>query len=367
MSTRRVRVAVIGTGFMGRTHCEAVGRAGAELVGIVGSTPGRADELAASFGAHSYGTLDELLAGPADVVHVTSPNHLHAEHAAAALRAGKHLVCEKPLTLTSAEARALVELAEESGLVAATCFNLRFYPLVQEMRARIARGAAPTLVRGSYLQDWLLHDDDWNWRVDVASGGATRAVADIGSHLIDLLCFVLGRDVVGLQAHLVTTVPERVDPSGERVAVVTDDAAQLLLKWEDGVRGVLSVSQVSPGRKNQLAVQIDCRDEGLAWESEDPDRLWIGLRDQPNQILHRDPATLTSSVPTFYPGGHVEGYAETFRGLLEQVYADVLAGGPQPGSTYASLADGARSVAITEAVLQSSREGRWIKINQEER
>ena len=259
---REIKAAVVGTGFIGVVHVEALRRLGIEVTGIVGSSPERAAEKAKSAALPApYPSFEAMLADPAvDVVHLTTPNRLHFEQARAALAAGKHVVCEKPLAMTSAETGELLRLAEESGLVHAVNFNIRFYPQCQEARARVRAGEIGDvrLVSGGYLQDWLLLETDWNWRLDPAAGGALRAVGDIGSHWLDLVQFVTGRKVEAVLADLTTFIGVRKQPTGpvetfsgatagETVdtPMETEDAAGILLRLSGGARGVLTVSQVS--------------------------------------------------------------------------------------------------------------------------
>src|SRR5262245_60603782 len=228
-----------------------------------------------------------------DVVHLTTPNHLHYAQVRAALAAGKHVVCEKPLAMDATETAELLRLAEESGLVHAVNFNIRFYAQCQEARALVEAGEIGDvrLVSGGYLQDWLLHDTDWNWRLDPALGGSLRAVGDIGSHWLDLVPFVTGRHVEAVMADLATFIPVRRQPTGPvetftdgaagdtvEVQMETEDAAGILLRFEGGARGVLTVSQVSAGRKNRLSWEIDGSESALAWASEEPEELWLGHR-----------------------------------------------------------------------------------------
>ena len=379
-SYRPIRAAVIGTGFIGMVHAEAVRRASGHLVGVLGSSPARAAAPAARLGVPAFEDLAELLATDVDIVHVASPNGLHAEQVATVLDAGKHVLCEKPLTTSAEDGRRLHRLATERGLVNALSFNLRFYPLVHHARALVADGAigSPRLVTGSYLQDWLLHETDWNWRVDPAGGGATRAVADIGSHWLDATSFVLGTSIRSVYAQLHTFVPLRkrpaeshptfggADSSGPSsdVRITSDDAAQLLLRYDDGTRGSLTVSQVSAGRKNAMSFEIDGATGSVAWCSEAPDELWLGHRDRPNEILQRDPATLAppAAEVSFYPGGHVEGFGETFRGLFERVYADVAAGKPAAQPAYPTFASGLHALLVEEAVQASAAQDRWVDV-----
>ncbi|MFW2339475.1 MAG: Gfo/Idh/MocA family protein, partial [Acidimicrobiia bacterium] len=339
MGLNEVKAGVIGVGFIGVAHVEALRRLGVDVVGVVGSTPERAAAKAESANLPKvYESVEALVEDPSiDVVHVASPNHVHAAQARLALEAGKHVVCEKPLTLTADEAKDLVELAGTTGLVNAVCFNIRFYPLNHQMAAMVRSGeiGSPRFVTGSYLQDWLLKDTDWNWRLVPEEAGGLRAIADIGSHWLDLARFITGKRVVEVMADLHTFVPVRRHPAGpvETFAAVgddgdlveeemtSDDAAGILLRFEDGTRGTVSISQTSAGRKNSVSIEVDGSDSALSWYSEHPDHLWIGHRGGPNEILQRDPSLNAPDAVriTGYPGGHVEGYPDTFRALFSQV------------------------------------------------
>jgi predicted dehydrogenase len=370
-------------GFVGVAHVEALRRLGIEVAGVVGSTPERAEAKARAANLpRVYPSLEALLADPAvDVVHVATPNYLHAPQVHAALRAGMHVVCEKPLALTSEESASILHAAEAAGVVHAVCFNARFYPICHQARAMVAEGAIgpPRLVTGAYLQDWLLLPTDWNWRLDPAEAGALRAVADIGSHWLDLMRFVSGRRVERVMADLYTLVPVRRRPTGpvetfagpeaaggERVdtPMTSDDAAGILLRLEGGARGLVAVSQVSAGRRNSLSLEVDGADGALAWSSEQPEELWIGHRGRPNEVLLRDPALLVPEARRLaaYPGGHVEGYADTFRALFATVYRAVEAGGPPAEPDYPTFADGHESMLVGDAVGRSAGTGRWTDV-----
>ncbi len=382
MTLSDIRAGVVGVGFIGVAHVEALRRLGVDVVGVVGSTPDRARAKAAAANLPKvYESLEALLADPdVDIVHIATPNHLHAEQVRAAFDAGKHVVCEKPLGLDSKETADLVDRAAASGLVNAVCFNIRFYPLCHQARVLVASGALgdPRFVTGSYLQDWLLEETDWNWRLVPEQAGGLRAVADIGSHWLDLARFITGRRVVEVMAELHTFVPVRRHPAGpvETFAVgggdedlieesmSSDDGAGVLLRFEDGARGLVAISQVSAGRKNSVSIEVDGADSAVSWYSEDPDKLWIGHRGRPNEILQRDPALADEDVRRIigYPGGHVEGYPDTFRALFAEVYADVGAGGPSTEPTYPTFADGHDAVAVTEAIARSAREQRWTPV-----
>jgi predicted dehydrogenase len=379
-----IGAAVIGTGFIGTVHVEALRRLGVTVHGILGSTPERGAQRAAQLGIpKAYRSLEELLDDPrVEVVHVASPNHLHHPQVRAVLAAGRHVVCEKPLALTSQETGELLALARQSGRVHAVNFNIRFYPLNQQVRALVADGELGTvhLVSGHYLQDWLLLETDWNWRLEPDRGGPLRAVADIGSHWLDLVSFLIGQPVEAVVADLATVVPVRQEPTGpvETFAaasggttrprqIQTEDLATILLRFAGGVRGALVVSQVSPGRKNALRYEIDGSRAAACWESERPDELWIGHRQRANEILLRNPALMApaAAATTSLPGGHAEGFADTFRALYRAVYSAVAAGGPPADPLYPTFADGHEEVLVGEAIAESARAGRWVAVRRE--
>jgi predicted dehydrogenase len=373
-----VTAAVVGTGFIGVVHVEALRRLGVEVVGVVGSSPERA---AAKPGLpEPYPSFEAMLDDErVRVVHITSPNHLHFDHARAVLEAGKHVVCEKPLAMDSSQTGELLELARRSGLVHAVNFNIRFYPQVQEAAARVASGDLGDvhLVSGGYLQDWLLLDTDWNWRLDPSQGGTLRAVGDIGSHWLDLMTFVTASRVEAVMAELVTVVPVRREPAGpvETFAganggetierrLDTEDLAGMLLRFENGARGVVAVSQVSAGRKNSLSFEVDGASGALAWFSEQPEQLWLGHRGRPNELLTRDPSLMheSAAATAALPAGHVEGFADTFKELYRAVYRDVAAGRPAERPDYPTFEDGHDEALIADAVAQSAREGGWTTV-----
>jgi predicted dehydrogenase len=378
---RSVRAAVVGTGFIGVVHVEALRRLGIEVTGVVGSSPERAREKAkTAVLPEPYESFEAMLAdGRVDVVHITSPNKEHYPQAKAALEAGKHVVCEKPLAMDSRETAELLALAQRSGLVHAVNFNIRFYSQVIEARERVARGDLGDIhqVTGSYLQDWLLLDTDWNWRLDPAEGGELRAVGDIGSHWIDLLQYVTGRRVESVVADLTTVIPVRRVPtgpvetfsggsSGERVPreITTEDIAGFMLRMEGGARAVGAVSQLSAGRRNACSWQVDGADGSVYWTSERPEDLWLGHRERANELLLRD-ATLQSDAAAaaqVLPAGHAEGFADTFRELYRAVYRAVEHGGPPEKPDYPTFADGHDEALIADAIAASAREGRWVAV-----
>jgi predicted dehydrogenase len=372
-----LRAGVVGTGFIGVVHVDALRRLGIEVTGVVGSTPERATVKGI---APAYDSYEALLADErVDVVHLTTPNSLHYAQVKQALAAGKHVVCEKPLATTAAESEELVELAEASGLVHCTNFNIRFYPQVQQARALVANGAVGAVwnVHGGYLQDWLLLPTDWNWRLEPQKGGGLRAVADIGSHWLDLVQFVVGRRVESLLADLATTIPVRQRPAREietfasaddvereDAPMTSEDLAHILLRFDDGTRGSLVVSQVSAGRKNSLRFEVDGSHGSLAWDSERNEELWLGHRGKPNELLPRDPSLFApeASARTGLPAGHAEGFAETFKELYRAVYTAVASGRPPKEPDYPTFADGHWENVLGDAVTLSNRERRWVEV-----
>jgi predicted dehydrogenase len=371
-----VQAAIAGTGFIGRVHARSLRLAGAELAGVAASSPESASAAATELGAgRAFASAEDLVGDPdIDVVHICTPNHLHLPLAEAALWAGKHVICEKPLAIDSLGAQRLVDAAAGSGVHAAVPFVYRYYPTVREARERVRSGRTGTLhlLHGTYLQDWLLRPDDTNWRVDDELGGASRAFADIGSHWCDLAEFVSGHRITRLSARLLTAVPERMGEPGRRAfaaaggdgaerPVKTEDAALVQFETDGGAVGSLVVSQVSAGRKNRLWIELDGSDEALAFDQEQPEQLWCGTRESLT-IVRRDPAALTPAAArfAFLPGGHPQGYADCFDAFVADFY-EAVRGGELPEGT-PTFVDGLRAALITDAVLASSRDERWVDV-----
>jgi predicted dehydrogenase len=377
-----LRAAVAGTGFIGAVHAHAARRAGARLVGVAASSVLSAHEAAHALGAErGFADAESLVTAPdVDVVHICTPNHLHAPLARAALAAGKHVICEKPLAVDAAQAADLVEAAAAAGVVAAVPFVYRFYPLVREARARVASGAIGPirLIHGCYLQDWLATANDDNWRVDPERGGPSRAFADIGSHWCDLVEFVAADRLAAVCAEAVTVVPERVNvgdahafeaherarADGIRRAVTTEDITVVLFRTRRGVAGSLVVSQVSPGRKNRLQFEIAGANATLSFDQEQPEALWVGHRDT-SEVVVRDPAHLAPEAARYavLPPGHPQGYQDCFDAFVSDTYRAIRAGGGADGvDGLPTFADGARAADITDAVLRSTRTSRWEEV-----
>ncbi len=379
-----LKVGVIGTGFMGPAHMESIRRQGFEVAALAGSSQEKADAAAAHLLVpRAYGDWRQLVADPElDVVHITTPNHQHFEQAKASLESGKHVVCEKPLAMNTRESAALVALAKEKGLANAVNFNLRFYPLVQEARARVMAGALGDriyLIHGSYLQDWLLFDTDWNWRLEPELGGDLRAVADIGSHWMDLVTFVTGARVEQVYADFETFIKVRrkparnIDTFGGKLDVATEyeekpihteDYAAVLVKFDTGARGVMSVAQIASGRKNRLFMEVNGSLSSIMWDSERPNELQLGHRTTPNEVIIKDPALMSDPArwTASYPGGHAEGYPDTFKQLHRAVYRYIQAGDSVTPPDFPTFEDGHNTLAIDAAILESARAQRWVQV-----
>lgn len=375
--------AVVGTGFIGPVHVEALRRLGRPVVGVLASSPEKSQQAAKALDIpRSYARFEDLLAdADVQVVHLASPNRLHFEQCRQALTAGKHVICEKPLAMTARETAELAALAERAPVVTAVNYNVRFYPLNLEARQRMAGGQLGAIyhVTGSYAQDWLLYDTDFNWRVLPEEGGELRAVADIGTHWLDLVTSITGLEVERVCADLRTFLPVRRRPKGsvetfqsklntaretEPVNIATEDYGSILLHFRGGARGCFTVSQVTAGRKNCIRYEIAGARNALAWNSESPNELWIGSRDKSNEVLIRDPALLHPAVQRFanYPGGHNEGFPDTFKQLFRAVYDYLDAGDWRAPRPFPTFSDGHREVVLCEAILQSHRQRCWIDI-----
>jgi predicted dehydrogenase len=375
----RIRTAVIGTGFMGRVHLEALRRIEhVDVVEVAATSADKARAAAEGYNVlNSTGDWQDVMRDPSiDAVHVCTPNDSHFPIARAALEAGKHVLCEKPLAMSSAQARELTELAAAKKLRNALCHNLRFYPMVQQMRAMRETGAFGEIlvVQGTYSQDWMLYETDWNWRVDPSVSGPSRVMADIGSHFFDMAEHVTGLKVSSLCSDLQIFWPTRKQPkgggetfsgktSGETVdtKIVTEDFGTTLFHMGKA-RGAMTASQVSAGRKNGLVLEIYGTKGGATWRQETPEELWLGHRDAPNQVLMKDPSLLDRKAAAFadYPGGHAEGYPDTHKQLYRRFYASIS--DPALTPDYPQFADGLRQMKILDAELASHKSRAWVDV-----
>lgn len=380
----KIKVAIAGVGFIGPAHIEALRRQpNIEVVGIFHTPLEEVKAKALQLGVEkAYATYDELLADESiQVVHVCTPNFLHYQQAKGALLAGKHVVCEKPLATTIAEAQELCDIAEKTGLVNAVHFNLRYYPIVRQMKTMREKGELGEVfsVVGSYLQDWLFYQTDYNWRLEPDKSGDSRAIADIGSHLIDLIENVTGLRITAVMADFNTVHKTRKKPlkpietySGkmlqpedyQEVPITTEDYASVLLRFDNGGKGVVTVSQVSAGRKNRLEVEISGSKQAYQWISESPNNLWIGHRDGANQMLMKDPSLFHREAASLisFPGGHNEGFPDTSKQMFKEVYAAVREGKQPDNPTYATFADGLRELILCEKIIESHRKEAWVTV-----
>ncbi len=379
------KVAVIGLGFMGRTHIQALRRLGVEVHGVAGisedEAKNAADELAIP---KWYRSFDEAIAdNDIKVVHLCTPNNLHFQQAKLALEAGKHVLCEKPLALTPNESSKLADLARKTGLITAVNYNLRFYPICQEARARILDGdlGTPYLIHGAYLQDWLFYKSDWNWRLQPEQGGDMRVVADIGTHWMDLVTYLTGLKITSVMAEFSIVHSKRLQPEGavetyagkieenrsnREVVIKTEDVAVILFRFENGAIGSVNLSQVSAGRKNYLWFEISGSKSAMRWNQENPNELWIGKRDKANELLSKDPSLFHPEVRalTGFPGGHAEGYPDTFVQVFRQFYSAVISGKLPETGKFATFSDGHHEMLLCQAIQQSAKEKRWVDLEE---
>jgi predicted dehydrogenase len=383
---RKINVGIIGAGFSAVSHIEALRRLPqVQIVAIASSSQEKAVEKAKQFGIpKAYGDYDALIQDPeVEVVHNCTRNYLHFPINKAVLEAGKHLLSEKPLAINSEQSDELNELAKKSPVISAVCFNYRHYPLVAEAKEILARECSRVhLVYGGYVQDWLLYDTDYNWRLDPLQNGASRAIADIGSHWCDTVQYVLGKKITEVFADLKTVHPIRRkskhqastfassnEKERENIYIDTEDCGSVLIHFEDGTHGVFTVSQVSAGRKNRLYFEIAADTATIAWDQEDPNRLWVGKRDEPNREIVRDPSILSpqAAALSHYPGGHQEGWPDGLKNLFLEFYAAVSerkAGKTETGHfSFATIEDGHQLMKLVEAILESHRLRKWVSIS----
>ena len=375
--------AIIGAGFMGPAHTEALRRIGVNVRGILGVDAQETKKAAEALRIPvSYDNFESVLKDNAvDVIHITTPNKLHYKMAKAALEAGKHVMCEKPLAMTTDETRELVKVAEKSGKVAAVNHNMRFYPLCIQLKEMIKAGDVGDFfaVNGSYVQDWLLYDTDYNWRVLAEEGGAIRAIGDIGTHWLDLVQMITKTKVIKVCADLKTLHPIRKRPTGEvetfsgkvadvqanqDVKINTEDCGAVLLRFENGAKGCLWVSQATAGRKNCLRFEISGTQKSAYWDSESPNEIWVGYRNKANERMLKDPGLVLDNVRTYigYPGGHNEGYPDSFKNCFKAFYSYIEKGDLNTEPDFATFQDGHHEVALCEAILKSHQQEKWVNV-----
>jgi predicted dehydrogenase len=379
---KKLKTAIFGTGFMGRVHTEGVRRLGTvEVVAIAASSDDKARKFANEVGVErSTGDYNSLLRdSDIDAVHICTPNALHFPMAMAALSAGKHVLCEKPLATSVDEAKQLVAKATELKLANCTFHNLRYYPMVQQIRRMREGGELGEIyaVQGTYSQDWLLYDTDWNWRLDSSANGRSRCFADIGTHWCDMVEHLTGLRISSLCADLQTFHKTRKRPKGsietfsgktqqhgeyEEVSIDTEDFGAVLLRLGEKARGAITVSQISAGRKNQLRMEIYGTKASVTWDQEKPDELWIGQRNEPNRLIVKDPSLMLEEARKYadLPGGHSEGYDDTFKQLFRRFYRTVA--DRSASVEYPQFSDGLRQLQILDKVLDSSAKHGWVEV-----
>lgn len=381
--SQTIKSAIVGTGFIGPAHLEALRRLpNVEVVALVEVNQALADEKAKILGIPNAYTFDEMLKQPdIDVVHICTPNFLHFSQAKAVLLAGKHVICEKPLAVKIEEAEELVKIAAEKGLVNAVHFNLRYYPMVRQMKTMREKGELGEVysVMGSYLQDWLFLQTDYNWRLEPDKSGDSRAIADIGSHLLDITEYVTGLKITEVMADFSTVHKTRLKPlkaietySGkmldksdyQEVPINTEDHASVLLRFDNGSKGSITVSQVSAGRKNRLNIEISGSKSNFEFNSERPNELWIGKREKANESLMKDPSLLhpEASALVSFPGGHNEGFPDTSKQMFKEVYAAIIEGKQPESPSFPTFASGLRELIIGERIIESHKKQAWVKI-----
>jgi predicted dehydrogenase len=384
---KRIGMGIVGAGFVGPHHIDAVRRLGyVDVVAVAGSSQASAEKKAEALGARkAYGSYQALLDDPdVQVVHNATPNYLHYRINAAAIAKGKHVVSDKPLAMTAAEAKTLLDQANKAGIVHAVTFNYRGNPLVQQARHMIARGdiGRPHFLVGQYLQDWLLKDTDYSWRLEPDKGGDSSALGDIGSHWCDLAQHVSGLRITHVLGDITTVIPTRKKPRGAReafatggaelafdeVAVKVEDLASVLLRFDNGAKGSFSVGQVCSGHKNDLVLEVCGSAASLKWRQEQQNELWIGRRDKASELLPKDPSLLDPEAARYahLPGGHQEAWADAFCNVMRDIYGFIASGqkaGEARPPAFATFEDGYRANCVVEAILASARNGSaWTKV-----
>jgi predicted dehydrogenase len=379
---QRIKTAIVGTGFMGKVHAENVRRLGnVEIAAVVGSRPERAQQFADAFSIPiaTSDFKDVLTNSEIAAVHICTPNVDHFPQSLAAIEAGKAVLCEKPLTMNVEEARKLVEAAKAKNAVNCVQHNLRYYPVVQQIRQMIAAGdlGEILIVQGTYSQDWLLYETDWNWRLDSKENGKLRVMGDIGSHWMDMIQHLTGQNITAVCADFATFYEKRKRPKGsvetfagkkaantdyESFPVDTEDFATVMLRLGPKAHGVFTVSQMSAGRKNRFFFEIFGTKSGVAWNQEQPDTLWIGHRNEPNQIIIKDASLFYPAAAGFadLPGGHSEGYDDSHKQVFKRFYAKVA--DPSAPVDFPTFADGLHGMELLEKTAESNAKRAWVEV-----
>lgn len=375
---KQYRVGVVGSGFIGSVHVEAVRRLGfGEVVALTETNDAKGKAEALFIPNHFVDYKEMIDTMNLDMIHICTPNHTHHEISTYALKHGVNVICEKPMCRTLEEGQDMVRVAKETGLINAVNFHNRFYPATYEMKQKIRSGEVGDVwaIHGEYLQDWLFHDTDYNWRIDPKFSGSTRAVADIGSHWIDLAETTTGMKVKAVFADFATFIPVRKKAAAtnafsnekfdnyEEVKIESEDHAHILLRFENGMIGNAVISQIVAGRKNRITVNIDGSKESLYWTTDDLNNLWIGHRDSSNETLTKDPALMTKATAAqiSYPGGHAEGFPDAFKNNFRAIYKSI--DNKNAPIEYATFEDGLREMIICEKIFESAKTGKWVSLD----
>ncbi len=378
----KIKTAIVGTGFMGKVHAENVRRLGnVEIAAAVGSRPETARKFAENAGIpFATSNLQEVLDNKEiTAIHICTPNVDHYPMSLAAVEAGKAVLCEKPMTMNVDEAQKLVAAAKQKNVLNCVQHNLRYYPVLQQVRQMIAHGDLGDIliVQGTYSQDWLLYDTDWNWRLDAKSNGKLRVMGDIGSHWMDMIQHLTGLSITAVCADLAIFHKTRKRPKGsvetfsgkkgiageyETFPIDTEDFGMVMLHLGERARGAFTVSQMSAGRKNKFAFEIFGTKSGIAWDQEQPDTLWIGHRNEPNQVIIKDGSLFYPEAAKFadLPGGHSEGYDDSHKQVFKNFYAKIA--DPSIPIDYPTFENGLRGMILLQKVAESSEKQVWVKV-----
>lgn len=376
------KVGVVGAGFIGGRHIDALRRIPqVKIVAVADAFIARAQQLAGELDAKAYNSAEEMLANEElDVIHNCTPTNMHYSVNAMAIQEGKHLYCEKPLALNAIEGEELIKLLKEHPVANGVNLNYRMNALIQDLHERVKNkeyGSA-FLITAAYIQDWMMMQSDYDWRLDPVIGGRSRAIADIGSHLFDTSQYVMGKRITAVNAKLLIAHPTRLQyektggtfsrERGEllrRVSVVNEDAASIMVEFEDGTNGLFQVSQISAGHKNDMRIRFDFERCSCEWRQEENNLLYIGRRDEPNQVKQREASALAASSKDFteLPAGHPEGWNDVLYQGIRAFYRSIETGSYKEGNVpYATVADGAWIMKIIEACLASDQCRGWVDV-----
>jgi predicted dehydrogenase len=382
----KIRIGVIGVGFIGKVHIEALRRLGyPEVTAIVSRKQETADALARELSVpKAYSRYDDLFDdGDIDAVHITTVNNLHFPLAKTAMEKGKHVICEKPLAMNRQEGAELLDIARKTGVVHAVCHNMRYYPMVKQAREMVAAGEIGDvrLVHGHYLQDWLFLDTDYNWRLISELSGNSRAVADVGTHWMDMVQHVTGQSISAVFADLTTFIPVRKKPKREvetyavqelkpgdyvDTPVDTEDHGTIMLRFAGGAKGVLMTCQTCAGRKNYIHFEINGTKRSVEWNGEHPNHMWIGERGTLNGEFIKDPSIMAPGAAQYAgaPCGLGEGYLDTFKSVFSDVYTWIRQGKSmdERQANFPTFLTGFQELSIVEAILESHKKGQWVEV-----